>query len=120
MKILLINNNYPSKEAPNQATYIRSIKECLELAEINVELLVISAKIKLWSRITNYINFYFKLLFFNYKSYDYIYINHFHSLALPLLVNFRNMKKIIIHWHGEELMGISSIKKYINNEKFNS
>ena len=76
MKILLINNNYPSKEAPNQATYIRSIKECLELAEFDIELLVMPAKASLFQKIISYIKFHIKLLLFNYSSYDYIYINH--------------------------------------------
>lgn len=116
MNILLINNNYPSIAQPNQATYIKSIKECLELAGITVELLVMFAQSNLWSKMLSYIRFYFKLLFFKYDEYDYVYINHFHSLALPLVANFKRMNKIIIHWHGEDLMGPTLFKRYINNK----
>jgi glycosyltransferase involved in cell wall biosynthesis len=103
-KILLINNGYPSSVAPNYAGYIKTINECLTMAGFKVDLLILKLeKSGTTAKYFQYIKFFIELLIHPLSYYDIIYINHA-SFAIPVF--FRPSlykKKIIIHWHGNEL-----------------
>lgn len=112
--ILLINNAYPSPQVPNSGTYVASIKETLESAGFQVDILVLSPSgYKLKDKIKDYTALYLRLLTISLKRYDILYINHY-TFLLPLFIRIPFLKKqIIFHWHGEELVHKSFLFKNI-------
>lgn len=115
-KILLINNGYPSTTHPNYVTYIQSIKECLQQAGFHVDLLVLNSNFN--SFIGKYIQFfkYYKniFLFNQYADYDFVYINNYPYSFLPLTPHFRRIKRVIIHWHGDDIFPGSLFSSILN------
>ncbi len=114
MKVLLVNNGFPSKANPNYTTYIKSIQDCLESAGFNVETLVISydKPITKYRKFLKYIAFWFKCLSQNLKNIDYIYVNHL-PYCWPIVFNHTlKSNRVLIHWHGNELVGKSTFLKF--------
>ena len=104
--ILLINNGYPSEQYPEYTTYIRSIEECLFASGNSIDKLVISfdRRITPTYKIYKYILFWIKCLTIR-TTCETIYINHL-PFAWPIILNpFIGNKRLIVHWHGEELTG---------------
>ena len=104
--VLLINNGYPSDLYPEYTTYIRSIEECIFASGNRVDKLVISfdRRITTIYKLYKYILFWIKCLTIK-TAYDTIYINHL-PFALPIILNpFIGNKRLIVHWHGNELTG---------------
>ena len=102
--VLLINNGYPSDLYPEYTTYIRSIEECIFASGNRVGKLVISfdRRITITYKLYKYTLFWIKCLTFK-SAYDTIYINHL-PFALPIILNpFIGNKRLIVHWHGNEL-----------------
>lgn len=110
MKILLINNSYPSPKYPEKSTYIKSIYECIRSTGAEVDKLVlIQTGDKIWDKIKNYFILYYALCTSNLRQYSILYINHL-TFMLPLFFRLPLYKgKVIIHWHGEELASNSII-----------
>ena len=115
-KILLLNNGYPSAKRPNYVAYIQSMKECLEEAGFHVDLLVMSSDFDSSAgKYFNFLKYYLRaLVFHKYRVYDYIYINNFPYSFIPLIIHFRKMKRMVIHWHGDDIFPGSSFSKYLN------
>lgn len=115
-KILLINNGYPSKKNKHYTSYIKSIKECLENAGFNIDLIVMSSEFdNILQKTIAYIRYYNELFFFKkYNEFDFVYINNYPHSFLPLILHFHKMKKIIIHWHGDDIQSNSFFKKIFN------
>lgn len=115
MRLLLINNGYPTPKNPKHASYLKSIHEGIEKSGCSVDLLVLDSDFSgKWKHYYNYLMFYFKLLFFgNYATYDFIYINNYPFCAVPLIFHLRKFKKLIIHWHGMEVMSKRPLKQLL-------
>lgn len=104
--VLLVNNGYPSELYPHYTTYIRSIEECIEASGLGVDKLVISydRPITPLYKLRQYLRFWIKCLTIR-TDCDIIYINHL-PFALPIILNpFIARKKMIVHWHGNDLAG---------------
>ena len=112
MKILLINNNYPTDEHPEIGTYIQSIKEDLDASGNMVEVLALYVTgFDMWHKLKDYCSFYIRLLFKRISIYDCLYINHYVFL-FPLFFKLPFYRgQVIFHWHGEELINNSFIIK---------
>jgi glycosyltransferase involved in cell wall biosynthesis len=120
-KILLVNNGYPSETNKHYVSYIKSIKECLEAADFDVTLLVMSSdfnsKIQ---KIKCYLFYYWNLLTFGkYDDYDYVYINNYPHSFFPLIFHFNKMNKVIIHWHGDDIENNGIMKRKFNKFSYN-
>ena len=115
-KLLLINNSYPTKSFPKRGAYVKSIEECLLQAEIEVHKIVLNCDyLNKIEKLRTYIKFYTELLFFkDYKNYDYIYIHHFPYVFLPLIFHFHKMSKVVINFHGEDIVYTSRFSKWLN------
>lgn len=120
-KVLLINNGYPSENNKHYVSYVKSIKECLIEAGFHVDIIVMSSVFSSKAgKIRCYWAYYFKLIRFkNYDTYDYVYINNFPHSFLPLISHFKKMKKIIIHWHGDDIESNGFLKKIFNKFSYN-
>ena len=106
MRILLINNGYPTECNPQITTYIASMRRCLLAAGFEVDLLVIryhrclTVVYKAWK----YLIFWLRLVFTRMDKYDAIYLNHL-PFVWPVLVNHGlRGKDVVIHWHGGDLV----------------
>lgn len=112
MKILFINNAFPTEARPERATYAREIMNCLAMAGHNVDKIVRNIGSKSWvDKCRNYLNFYFRLLLAQYKKYDAVYVNHYPFCFLPLVFHRKGIQKLFIHWHGMDLIPQSITKK---------
>ena len=105
MKVLLINNRYPTPDNPQPGAYVQSMRECMEKAGAKVDLLVMNQSWKgSGDKIKNYFKFYFDtLLFRGISNYDLIYINHYPHIFPVLWFKLYGAKSGLIHWHGSEL-----------------
>ena len=114
MKILLINNRFPTKKKPYIATFIKSIFDSLKACGNDVDLLISKRnKLKGLAKIIDSLFFYFQLSFFcNYKSYDILYINRFNHFGFILATKIQENHKVIIHWHGSELREINLLHQF--------
>lgn len=122
--VLLINNGYPSQRNPEYTSYIRSIEECIIASGREVDKLVIRFERTATPvyKLYKHILFWFKCLTIR-STCDTIYVNHF-PYACPLIFNpFMRKKRLIVHWHGGDLV-VKSIpavftyfflKRFINN-----
>ncbi|MGE0635606.1 MAG: glycosyltransferase family 4 protein [Bacteroidia bacterium] len=116
MKILLINNLYPTEQNPQPAAYIKTQKDCLEAAGAQVDLLVLRADFKGFiSKYFSYLKF-FAQLFFNlsYSKYKLVYLNHLPNYFFVLFVHFPFMKNVVIHWHGSEIYAPNLHNHWLN------
>ena len=102
MKILLFNNIYPNEANPTVGTYVKSIVNQLSDMGYEVDICVRTPS---KHKTISYLCFYWKLLTISLKKYDILYVNHF-TFLLPLIVRLvlSKNKKVIYHWHGEELI----------------
>ncbi|MCG3166448.1 MAG: D-inositol-3-phosphate glycosyltransferase [Bacteroidia bacterium] len=116
MKILLINNLYPTDENPQPAAYIKTQKDCLEAAGAEVDLLVLKANFTGFvSKYFNYLKFFAQLIFnFSYGKYNLIYLNHLPNYFFALFVHFPFMKNVVIHWHGSEIYAPNTHNHWLN------
>ena len=112
MKILLINNRYPTIEKPHVATFIKSIFESLINCGASVDLLVSKRnKLNGIQKVIDSALFYIQLIFHKYNSYDLLYINRFNHFGFVLATKIKSRHKVIIHWHGSELRKINMLHK---------
>ena len=105
MKVLLINNRYPTPDNPQPGAYVQTMGECMEKAGAQVDLLVMNQSWKgAGDKIRSYIKFYTDTLFFSgISNYDLIYINHYPHIFPVLWFKLFGAKNGLIHWHGSEL-----------------
>lgn len=105
IRILLMNNAYPTKANPGYAAFIPGIRDCLAAAGFKVDLLVMdSDNASFIGKYLAYVKYYVRVFFFGkYKEYDYVYINMFPYSFLPLIIHFHKMKNVVIHWHGSDV-----------------
>lgn len=117
MKILLINNLYPTEQNPQPAAYIKTQKDCLEAAGAQVDLLVLRADFKGFvSKYFNYLKFFLQLLFnFSYRKYNLIYLNHLPNYFFVLFIHLPFMKNVVIHWHGSEIYAPNRHNHWLNH-----
>ncbi len=116
MKVLLINNLYPTEQNPQPAAYIKSQKDCLEATGAQVDLLVLRADFTGFvSKYFSYLKF-FAQLFFNlsYRKYNLIYLNHLPNYFFVLFFHFPFMKNVVIHWHGSEIYAPNTHNHWLN------
>lgn len=116
MKILLINNLYPTEQNPQPAAYIKTQKDCLEAAGAQVDLLVLRADFSGFvSKYFNYLKFFAQLFFnFSYSKYNLIYLNHLPNYFFVLFLHFPFMKNVVIHWHGSEIYAPNTHNHWLN------
>jgi glycosyltransferase involved in cell wall biosynthesis len=116
MKLLLINNLYPTEQNPQPAAYIKTQKDCLEAAGAQVDLQVLRADFTGFiSKYFSYLKF-FAQLFFNlsYSKYNLIYLNHLPNYFFVLFFHFPFMKNVVIHWHGSEIYAPNLHNHWLN------
>ncbi|MFT4524996.1 MAG: glycosyltransferase involved in cell wall biosynthesis [Bacteroidia bacterium] len=105
MKVLLINNRYPTPDNPQPGAYVQTMGECMEAAGATVDLLVMNQSWKNGSdKRKKYVQYYLDVLRFkNLGGYDLIYINHYPHVFPVLWFKLAKAKHGLIHWHGSEL-----------------
>ncbi len=115
-KILLINNAYPSERFPGMGTYARTMAE--ELAEAGHDVSVLAIRYSgagKGHKLKSYASFWWKLLTRDLSDYDAIYLHHF-TYCFPVLFNRslpRDGRKLVIHWHGKELVSTSRFDRIL-------
>ncbi|MFT4680394.1 MAG: glycosyltransferase involved in cell wall biosynthesis [Granulosicoccus sp.] len=116
MKILLINNRYPTENNPQPGAYVKSMRECMELTGAKVDILVMDQSWKGGKqKLRNYLKYYQEVFKFpDYSKYDLVYINHFPHIFPALRPHFGKMKRALIHWHGTEIFAANRKSAVLN------
>ncbi|MBX2962032.1 MAG: glycosyltransferase family 4 protein [Cyclobacteriaceae bacterium] len=116
-RILLINNGYPTAKNPNYVPYVNNIERALVLAGYSVDLLVMNSDHQsFFGKYRRYINYYLKLLLFSkYGAYNFIYINNYPYSFLPLILHFKQMNGVVIHWHGDDIFPETKFSSLLNS-----
>src|SRR5690554_5003352 len=105
-KLLLVNNCYPTVKYPQASTYIVSIEESLKKTGLQVSRLVIPRQsFKRLFKFFQYLHFCLKVMIANFSKYDFVYVNHFTYVFFPVVLKILWKRNVIIHWHGEDLLG---------------
>lgn len=115
MKILFLNNGFPTIKNPQYTTYAETMVECLKKAGYNVDLYVIRYNYPItgFYKLIKYIKYWGQSFFLNIKTFDIIYINHLPFIWTILFHKDLSSKKVFIHWHGNDLVSNSPFNKNI-------
>lgn len=101
MRILFLNNCWPTKQRPNEGTYARTIAEALEKAGCDVDVCVMK---RYTNKVVDYLRFYIELALKPLPRDTILYVNHY-VFMFPLMVRLLfTHRQCIYHWHGEELL----------------
>jgi glycosyltransferase involved in cell wall biosynthesis len=114
MRVLILNNARASADKPKRGSYVTGIGDCIRAAGFDVAYLLPrqpgrSAAGKLWS----YLQFYWDILGYDLSRHDLLYVNHYPFLALPLLLRVGSIDKLVVHWHGEDLVPPSRLRAVV-------
>lgn len=125
MKVLVLNNRYPSAKKPFVASYIKSIIDVLEKEGLDVRKVVgqrnSSSKWGQWIDLL----LYRKMIKTSkaFQDVDVVFAHHFNMYWNALLTKVPANLPLVIHWHGSELFGskrFRNIQSWSSNERFKS
>lgn len=114
-KILMINNGFPTKKYPFYCSYIKTIYDLIKdgcKKEVVLLALFPEKSLKGFYQILDYCSFFLRMLFKDIKEFQFIYIHHPPFCLLILLRLFNSNKKVILHWHGNELYSRNIVFKF--------
>lgn len=114
IKILFFNNTYPSKKYPQKAAYAKAIYEMLFSCGFEMSLCVKECcEKKITVKFISYFRYFITLFRVDLSKYDILYINHYLFL-IPLFFRIPfYKKKVLFHWHGEELVNDRIVLKVL-------
>lgn len=122
LKILVLNNRYPSRRKPFVGSYVQTINELLKNKH-QVELLV--SRINPDSKALQIIDlliYRIRLRFTRKISQSQlVFAHHFNLYWHSLSRKLSNRQRLIIHWHGSELFGskrFQAFRKWNSDPKF--
>lgn len=109
MKILILNNRFPSEKKPFVAAYVKNIGKVLRNLGHEVDYLVDRGNSAgKTGQLKDLLIYYLRILFSQkFGKQDVIFVNHFHLFWWILRHQLRPQHKLIIHWHGSELKNSS-------------
>ncbi len=114
-KVFLISNMYPSKKNVRYGIFVKNFETAIQ-EDFLVKKLVITKKYRIVNKLIAYLVLYFRILFllFRAKKNDLIYI-HFplHVAPMILLLMLAN-KKIILNFHGSDLIFNTVLTKILS------
>lgn len=118
MRVLIINNRYPSANKPYVASWLKDIYEIVKGKFPDTKLLVDQGNSSgKTGQIKDLLNFYFRLLTSDLLSQqDVLFLHHFNMYWYVIKLRVKN-QKLLIHWHGSELRKKSRFSK---PEKWNA
>jgi L-malate glycosyltransferase len=108
MKIHLIANMYPSKDAPSYGVFVQNTEKILESAQINVDRTALKKKTgsKL-AKAFGYGTYFTRILMKGmFRKYDYTYVHYaaHNSIPLLLLKKLNKNVKIVTNVHGSDVV----------------
>jgi L-malate glycosyltransferase len=116
MKIHLIANMYPSKEAPSYGVFVKNTEKILENSGITVDKTVLHKRTGKFQKLIGYATYYSKIVLKGLiNNYDYTYVHYAAHNSFPLLVlkALKKNTKIITNVHGSDVVPeVPSQEKY--------
>jgi glycosyltransferase involved in cell wall biosynthesis len=110
---------YPSESDPYFGSFIRNIKEGLEVSGCEVDLISIEGQgSNLFEKIWKYLAFYINILLKNCDDYDYIHLSYPSHTYLPFLLKKINPRKLIVRLHGLELVSDRSDDRWLKMRRY--
>jgi glycosyltransferase involved in cell wall biosynthesis len=98
---------WPSPSSPGYGSFVKNVVNELEanLIFCKYQAIIVGRSRSKLEKIIKYIKFYFDIVKFYFREFDFVYI-HFPNQALPILVPLYCLRKknVIINLHGEDLL----------------
>ncbi|MEQ8219574.1 MAG: glycosyltransferase family 4 protein [Arenibacter sp.] len=114
-KIFLISNMYPSLKNVRYGIFVKNFENAIK-EDFSIEKIVLTKTFGILKKAIGYFVLYFKILtlFFAVKSKDIVYV-HFplHVAPILLLLSLKH-KKIILNFHGSDLIFESKLTKLLS------
>ena len=114
MKVLVLNNRYPSSKKPFVASYVKSLGEIFNSLDLQVDYLVDTGNSdsKL-GQIRDLARYNLKVLTSKkLTDSDVLVINHFQLYWAALKKRVSPKQTLIFHWHGSEIKGSSKFQNF--------
>ncbi|UCH13413.1 MAG: glycosyltransferase family 4 protein [Bacteroidales bacterium] len=121
MKILLITNMYPTKKDPAYGVFIKNICSGLTNQGCSVKLITIYGRPGNYLlKLVKYVILYLKILFINFKDYDFVYLSYPSHTYIPCLFRRIETNKVIVRLHGTDLIPVSksTLSKFMQKVVF--
>ncbi|UTE77337.1 glycosyltransferase [Rossellomorea sp. KS-H15a] len=107
MKIHLIANMYPSKEAPSYGVFVKNTEKILESAGFEIDKTVLTKSNSKINKLVGYGVYFSKIVLKGlFNRYDYTYVHYAAHNSLPLLVlkKLKKNVKIVTNVHGSDVV----------------
>lgn len=116
MKILLVSNMYPSKDAPSYGVFVKNTENILQEEGYSVDKIVLNKMSGKVNKLIGYLSYYLKIVYSGiFKSYDIIYVHYAAHNSIPLLI-LKRLKpsiKVCTNVHGSDV-----VPEFKSSEKF--
>ena len=117
VRVLMMSNMYPSPRCPRYGIFVRNFQHAMENEGIIFPHIVVvtdspvkSAPGKAW----NYLKFYIKAVIRILQGkYDFVYVHYPLHIVLPLLLLLPMKKKIVLNFHGDDVLFNTRFKKLL-------
>jgi L-malate glycosyltransferase len=119
MKILLVSNMYPSKEAPNYGVFVKNTENILVEEGYSVDRIVLTKMKGQFKKLVKYSAYFSKIMLSGmFKKYDIIYVHYATHNSIPLLIlkALNPGVKICVNVHGSDV--VPEFKKRYKYQKY--
>lgn len=115
IRLFLISNMYPSEENVRYGIFVKNFEGAIE-DSFEIKKVVLTKKYSFISKFFGYLKLYLKiaLLYFQCRKNDIIYV-HFPLHVAPVLLPFWWLnRKVVLNFHGSDLIFDSAFKKILS------
>ena len=107
LNCFLISNMYPTQKYPGYGSFVKNVCDGLSPLGIHTiyKAVIRGRATSLIGKIFKYIQFYYDIAIYYFRSYDFIYL-HFPNHAVPILsiLMLLARRKVVVNFHGEDLL----------------
>ena len=115
IKYLLISNMYPKNKNDFFGVFIQNIEEGLIQNGVSVDKIVIMGRGNTaYEKIVKYIKFYFSILMTDFDNYDFVQVSYPSHSYLPVIFKRFDKAKLIVRFHGTDLLPTKLIGKLLS------
>lgn len=118
-KIFIISNMYPSNELPRYGIFVKNFEEKLQQYDVSTTVKAVmtnSPNLSSSSKFVKYMKLYSQIIvagIFRNSSYDLIYTHYPLHVSFPVLLLALFKKKIILNFHGSDIIPDTPLKKVL-------
>lgn len=113
VKVLVLNNRYPSSKKPFVASYVKTIESLISRNHETDRLVLQRNSNSKWGQILDLILYRLKIgTSSKFGKADVVLVNHFNLYWKSLISKLKPKQHLVIHWHGSELFGSKKFRNF--------